>query len=111
MGIVDQVTFLTASRDKTIRAWDAMSGEAFRTYENQSAAVTAVVTGDQSGCFLSGDENGTIGLWIFSAVHDEHERANLLGIDEEVMVCGGCQGDEELVSEEVNDAQGYTRIS
>ena len=114
VAIVDQVTYLTASRDKTIKAWDAISGDAFRTYENNRTShqpVTAVATGDQPGCFLSGDENGTVGLWIFSAVHDQHDRGNLLGIDDEVMVCGGCQGDEEIVSEEINDARGYTRIT
>ena len=52
VAIVDQVTFLTASGDKTIRAWDVVSGDAFRTHENSSAAVTAVVNGDQSGCFF-----------------------------------------------------------
>ncbi len=114
VAIVDQVTFLTASMDKTIMAWDAMSGDAFRTYENNTNSqypVTAVATGDQSGCFLSGDEKGTIGLWIFSAVHDQHDRANLLDIDDEVMVCGGCEGEEEIVNEEIHSAQEYARIS
>eukprot|EP00531_Pseudo-nitzschia_arenysensis_P006587 CAMPEP_0116140094 /NCGR_PEP_ID=MMETSP0329-20121206/13656_1 /TAXON_ID=697910 /ORGANISM="Pseudo-nitzschia arenysensis, Strain B593" /LENGTH=820 /DNA_ID=CAMNT_0003635169 /DNA_START=135 /DNA_END=2597 /DNA_ORIENTATION=- len=114
VAIVDQVTFLTASMDKTIMAWDAMSGDAFRTYENNTNSqypVTAVATGGQSGCFLSGDEKGTIGLWIFSAVHDQHDRANLLDIDDEVMVCGDCQGKEDILNEEIHNAQEYTRIS
>lgn len=114
VAIVDQVTFLTASKDKTIRAWDAMSGEDFRTYENGSSSVTSVVTGAQSGCFVSGDENGNIGLWIFSAVHDEHQKANLLGIDDEEVVlcprmCPGFEDDNEDIDNDITD--DYTRIT
>lgn len=69
--IVDQVTFLTASRDTTIKVWDADSTKAFRTYKNPES-ITAVST-NQNGCFMSGAENGTIGLWIFSSIVNQHD--------------------------------------
>lgn len=115
VAVVDQVTFLTASRDQTIMAWDALSGESFRTYDNRELApspVTAVATGNQSGCFLTGAQDGSVGLWIFSAVHDQHDRDNIREFDdEEFVACGGCQADEESLVEEINDARAYRGIT
>jgi WD40 repeat protein len=113
VAIVDQVTFLTASRDTTIMAWDAFSEDAFRTYESpQTLPITAVSTGDQNGCFVSGAEDGTIGLWIFSAVHDQHDQNNILGIDDGGlnMTCGWEDDFESVITEEITTAQEYTRI-
>ena len=121
VAVVDQVTILTASGDGNVKAWDALSGEAFRTYEGQnSSPITAVTMGDQSGCFASGAEDGTIGLWIFSAVHDKHHR-RMLGVDDddEIVLFCGCEEDvvedddchnNGVVDEEILNAQGYTRF-
>ena len=53
-----------------MRVWDTFSPRfPFRTYDHDiGSAVTAVAIGDQSGCFASGAEDGSIGLWIFSSV-------------------------------------------
>ena len=111
VAIVDQVTFLTASRDTTIMAWDAFSEDAFRTYKNpKSLPITAVSTGDQNGCFVSGAEDGSIGLWIFSAVDGQHDQNNILGIDDGGLTCGW-EDDVESVAEEITTAQEYTRFS
>ncbi len=109
VAIVDQLTFLTASRDRTIRAWDAVTGKDVRTYENSDFdnPITAVSTAHQSGCFMSGDERGTIGLWIFSAIDDKHDRA-VLGTEDHVMVCEGCQCGIEDLNEEEKSAEEYS---
>ena len=105
MAIVDQVTVMTASRDKTVRVWDAFSpNRPFRTYQHQNGyPVTAVAIGDQSGCFASGTEDGSIGLWIFSSVHSKKEMqhgdgdSSTIGNDDDGEESGDADGgrDEE----------------
>ena len=76
VAVVDQVTLLTASRDRAVRVWDTFSpGVPFRTYDHDNGyPVTAVSIGDQGGCFVSGTEDGSVGLWIFTSVRGGKRR-------------------------------------
>ena len=67
VAVVDPVTFLTGSRDKTIKVWDGLSASCIRTYTGHTAPVTSVTTASP-GTFISASEDLTVKLWVFTAV-------------------------------------------
>ena len=54
--------FISGSRDKTLKLWDADTGQCLRTYEGHSDSVTCV-TELKSGQFISGSDDKTLKLW------------------------------------------------
>ncbi len=69
-GIIYQVVFsdddsrvITASRDKTIRVWDATTGELIRRYLGHSWTVTSVAVTPDNRHLVSGSWDQTLRLW------------------------------------------------
>jgi WD40 repeat protein len=105
VAMVDQVTFLTGSKDTTIKVWDGLSATCIRTYNGHTATVTSVSTTLQSGTFISSSEDMTVKLWVFTAAlpimksDDAGTLTDLLGLDDS-LDCITCQNKvdtEELV--------------
>lgn len=49
--------------DKTLKLWDATTGQLLRTFEGHSAGVTSVAFSPNGGLLLSGSEDKTLKLW------------------------------------------------
>ena len=69
------MTFLTGSSDKTIKAWDALSGECLRTYAGHSSTVTGICAisvskdeTDSATTFISSSADKSIKYWVLTAV-------------------------------------------
>ena len=61
----DKETFLSGSRDKTIKLWDVKSGRCIRTYQGHLDTVSTVVSlGSKK--FASGSLDLTIKIWSVS---------------------------------------------
>ena len=54
---------LSGSEDKTVKLWDAASGELLRTFEGHSDAVTSVAFSPDGRQVLSGSHDNTVKLW------------------------------------------------
>mmetsp|Transcript_2653 Transcript_2653/g.7040 ORF Transcript_2653/g.7040 Transcript_2653/m.7040 type:complete len:896 (+) Transcript_2653:950-3637(+) len=96
LEVVDPWTVLTGTRDGTLRVWDALSADCIRTFDGEhSGAITSVSicrnaprrrrwkrnpnanantsrsSHHSSGAFCSASMDGTVKLWVFSAIQDE----------------------------------------
>jgi WD40 repeat protein len=58
----DGSAFLTASRDKTVRLWDASSGELRQTFKPPDGVLAAAFSPD-GHWVLTGGEDNTVGFW------------------------------------------------
>jgi len=139
VAVVDSWTILTGSRDRTLKMWDALSASCVRTYEGEhKRAVTSVSICNsndsnsnnnnnnnnsrsrQNGAFCSASEDGTVKLWVFSAIskdssmlastrmctagvreddedEDDHDGTlrDLLGLEDGSLSCMGCRADDD----------------
>lgn len=84
MLAIDRVTFLTGSSDKTVKAWDALSGECLRTYDGHSNTVTGLSTisvskdeTDGATTFISSSADKSIKCWVLTAVSYRDPAATL----------------------------------
>ena len=59
----DGKTFLSGSRDHTVRVWDSATGQCIRVCEGHSRPVNSVAFAPDGKTFLSGSRDGTIRIW------------------------------------------------
>ena len=59
----DGKRILSGSRDRTMRLWDANSGEEIRTFAGHQNWATAVAFSPDGKCALSASDDATIKLW------------------------------------------------
>ena len=60
--MLDSQTFISGSRDKTIKLWNIHNGNALHTFEGHTGLVRALATMD-SQTFISGSADKTIKRW------------------------------------------------
>ena len=63
---MSDTTFLSASRNKTIKLWNITTGECLETFEGHSSSVTSVCQVSAT-TFLSASYDKTIKMWDISA--------------------------------------------
>jgi WD40 repeat protein len=59
----DNSKLISASKDRTVKIWNAKSGALLKTLEGHTADVTTVAWNPDGSKILSGAEDGTIKLW------------------------------------------------
>lgn len=62
----DDELLLSASQDRTVRIWDAKTGELIRSLEGHAGRVTSVAITNDRSRIASGDDEGVIILWDVS---------------------------------------------
>ena len=59
----DSSRLASASRDRTVKIWDTVSGECLRTLEGHSDWVYSVAFSDDSSRLASASDDGTVKIW------------------------------------------------
>jgi WD40 repeat protein len=57
------MAILSGSEDKTLRLWEAATGQYLRTFEGHTKAVTSIALSRDGEHVLSGSDDGTLRLW------------------------------------------------
>ncbi len=77
----DGRTLYTASDDRTVRAWDAATGEERRRFEGHQGGVLALALSADGRTLASAGRDGTVRLWD---ARDGREKARLKGHEGDV---------------------------
>ncbi|KAK3616825.1 hypothetical protein LTR56_025694 [Elasticomyces elasticus] len=64
---VDSSRLASASHDKTVKVWDAISGQCLRTLEGHSGPVSSVVFSANSSRLASASGDKTVKIWDASS--------------------------------------------
>ncbi|MGK7925230.1 MAG: protein kinase, partial [Spirulina sp.] len=54
---------LSGSQDKTLKLWDARSGQCLKTFEGHKSAITSIAITSDGRVVMSGSKDGSIKLW------------------------------------------------
>ena len=68
LAIINDLTLLTGSGDKTIMAWDALTGVCLRTFSDHSGAVTSIVVAQDNRTFITTSVDKTVKIWVVTSV-------------------------------------------
>jgi WD40 repeat protein len=91
----DSKTVASGSYDKTVRVWDATTGEERQKFEGHDDDITAVAFSPDGKTIVSGSEDNTVSLW--DAVTSE-ERRTLEGHDNVVWAVAFSQDGKTVAS-------------
>jgi WD40 repeat protein len=64
---MDEATFMTASRDASIKVWDVHRGS-LRTYAGHTTPVTALALSQDETTFVSASQSGSLRFWVLTVV-------------------------------------------
>jgi WD40 repeat protein len=91
----DESLLVTCSIDKTIKLWDASSGEALHTLVGHSDSVSSVRFSADSAVILSGSKDGSVRVWDWQSgacIHTIHGiTSNVLGVTAVLCLEGGAK--------------------
>lgn len=107
-------TFVSASRDGTLKLWDTVSGNLLRTFAGHTSEVRSVAFSTNRKVILSGRLDGTMKLW---SPNSDGPLATLISLDKTdwVVVAAGSRfdasaGAEKLLHFVANTADGDYKV-